>query len=543
MSLRVPLSVRLSSALADRHVTRELRGLTFRGAAPNGYASATMSFNRPLSVAQDDIVEFARVYVYDMAGEVMWEGMLEDPSRNVNSDGEVYELAAIGGCSLASNWTGPLIYVDSNLQSWQQVDNFTAGATVQVGADPSTSDDTQAIVCQLPMGTSVATNGRGVAGYELIRAAGQKVAYLAFTWHAGRTTSAFNVRANVNTDNGSNTQVYTATATTSGASVTKTVVTDWTNGANVAQMLIHWPSGPVTLLEDTDWVAFRAVAVVAMRYDQTGAEITAGYGATVTTAGVVADLLGRILGKYHNTRTTVAASGYAIDQLAYPDGVTPETVLADMMALDNGYYWAVWESDSAGQYFFEWAAWGSTVRFETSPADGFTAPGSTADLFNQVRVRYRDPAGLIRTVLRTQSVQALTDAGIDRTGFIDLGDTVGSAANANQAGDQFLADHATQPNRGTLTVSRPMVDFARGRMLQPWELPRWAPGQLIRVRRVAPRPDSLNATARDGSTVFRIVAAEFDAETVSTKLELDSFPITVSRVMSALVRPPSIRRR
>jgi hypothetical protein len=56
-------------------------------------------------------------------------------------------------------------------------------------------------------------------------------------------------------------------------------------------------------------------------------------------------------------------------------------------------------------------------------------------------------------------------------------------------------------------------------MVQPWEI---RAGNLIRVRDVTPRIDSLNATDRNGVTVFRVYAVDYDASSNTATLELDS---------------------
>lgn len=181
---------------------------------------------------------------------------------------------------------------------------------------------------------------------------------------------------------------------------------------------------------------------------------------------------------------------------------------------------------------FEWRSWPTTVRYEADVSDGFDSPGSGQGLWNRARVRYRDVRGRGITVLRTQTVQELTDAGLDREAFLDIGNDR-TTSDANQAGDVFLAEHRTPPNAGTLTIARPVVDLVAGGMAQPYEI---RPGSLIRVRGVLPRVDNLNATDRDGLTVFRIVGVTYRASDATAQLELDSYPLTVAQALAALKR-------
>jgi hypothetical protein len=75
-------------------------------------------------------------------------------------------------------------------------------------------------------------------------------------------------------------------------------------------------------------------------------------------------------------------------------------------------------------------------------------------------------------------------------------------------------------------------------MVMPWEI---RPG-LIRVRGILPRIDALNASDRDGVTVFRIVSAEYRASDAAATLELDSYARTVPRMVADLMRSMSSAR-
>ncbi len=195
-----------------------------------------------------------------------------------------------------------------------------------------------------------------------------------------------------------------------------------------------------------------------------------------------------------------------------------------------------WSNFSAlgrfARHRFEWTTWPTAVRYEADVSDGFDSPGSGQGLWNRVRVRYRDVKGRGVTVLRTQAVPELTDAGLDREAFLDVGNDR-TQGDANQAGDAFLTEHHTPPNAGTLTIARPIVDLVSGGMVQPYQV---RPGNLIRVRGVLPRIDNLNATDRDGLTVFRIIGVTYRASDATAQLELDSYPLTVAQALAALKR-------
>jgi hypothetical protein len=141
---------------------------------------------------------------------------------------------------------------------------------------------------------------------------------------------------------------------------------------------------------------------------------------------------------------------------------------------------------------------------------------------------------MIRHRERSLAVPLLDDAGLIRQHSIDLGTDAGSEANAIRAGDQYLAEHSVPLVAGTLRQVRRIYDRDTGMMIEPWEI---KAGHLVRIRGVQARRDSLNATSRDGVTVARLVGREFDAQTRTAVLELDTPPMTLSHLLSRSVQP------
>jgi len=537
MSLPVPLAVRLKTSRADVHITSDLRGLSFRETAPGGYASARLSLNRPLNFQPDDVDYYATVYVYDgHNGRTVWEGLVEDPHRVAGADGQVFDLTAVGPAARVNDRTVPYIVVDTDFAAFKRYNVNLVAANDTVKDDPGGSGK-QGLVLQYPQGITTFVGAEIRMRYNRIWDAGQKLARVDYQWRAGGTDANFTTHFMTGVNGALTTQLRTATLVPSTGFAPKVVVTDWANGHNTLD-LHHENAGPGTGVVPNDgfWASFLDVSVLAMRYNADGTEKTTGYNTnTVLASDVVADLLGRgFLPLFDGVNASIATTSFGIERLAYPDGVTPGRVLDDLMKLEAGYFWEARASNpTTGKNQFNWKAWPSTVRYEADVKDGFDSPGRAADMFDKVRVRYTDLNGEIRTVQRTQSVPALIAAGISREAFIDLGTDAGTLANANQAGDQFLAQHASPPNSGTLTVARPVVDLQRGCMVQPWEV---EAGNLIRVRGVRPTIDALNATARDGVTVFRVVAREYNAATAVATLELDSYAPSIERQLAEVAK-------
>jgi len=545
MSIPVPLSVRLATARGDRHVTKDLRDLRFREVATGGWASASMSLDRPLTVDPLEFEYYSRCYVYDTRnGSVVWEGRIEDPGRGNRPDGQVWQLTAIGPSGHAHDRTVPLIYVDGRLTAWEPADKNTPGAKEQVSANPggTSSADEQAILMQFPQGLALVTNSRAVMRYWPIHRAGQKLARYDYTWDAGVTSGDYQIQGVTRTagSGGENSRAENWN-TAGGASSAKVVVTDFPDGRNTVEVRGIRTGGATTVADDVTWCVAIDPVVFVFLNDAAGTEKTTSYTTnTVLASEVVADLLGRLLTSYDGSNASIATTSYAIAQLAYPDGIMPAQVLDDLMLLEPDYRWGTYESNSAGKHRFEWAAWPSTVRYEADVADGFDSPGSGDGLYNAARVRWVDNKGAIRTNRRTSTVDELTAASLTREAFIDLGDDIASSAEANRVGDQFLAQHAHPPNAGRLAVARPIRDLSTGRMVMPWEI---KAGELIRVRGVLPRVDALNPTARDGVTIFRIWTKEYSASQAAATLELDSSHMSTAQMLADLARNRITRRR
>ncbi|MEW2442780.1 hypothetical protein [Micromonospora marina] len=541
MSLPVPLAVRLSTSRAQRHITAEVSDLWFRSTAPGGFASASVALSRPLHLRPDEIDYYGRMYVYDArSGQTVWEGRLEDPGRSGGRDGPIWNLAGIGPSAHTRDRTIPLIYVDRRADAWiksRGASGERQSATVSAAEDAGGSG-AAALVLSMPAGLAVNTSSACTAVYWPLDEAGQKMAVFDYRWDAGISSTLWRVQGL----SGPTTVVRDEAASTSGGASNpqRIGVGAFPVGDRKPFMRLIWTGGASsTGTSDDVWASLMGVVVRATTYSRAGVEKTSGYtnsDTTILASTVVEDLLGRLLTEFDGVNASVATTTKAIEQLAYPEGVTAGAVLDDLMEQEPAYFWAAWESNTAGKYRFEWAPWPTTIRYEADITDGYDSTGSASELYNEVLVRWREASGRLRTTVRTQAVPALSAAGLTRSGYINLGDEAGSAAAANEAGDAFLANHAAALNAGRLVLSRPVFDRVARRAVMPWEV---RPGTLIRVRGILPRVDSLNSTARDGVTVFRIVSVEYRASSAEATLELDSYSPSVARAIADAQRRAS----
>lgn len=532
----IPLTVRLSTSRADKIITRDVRTLSFRSTIPGGFASCEVQFDRPLSIDPDEIQLYGDLYIYDgRHGGTIWQGRMEDPGRGAGSRGEIWTVRAVGPAAHSRDRTVKLIYVDKSQERW-----FLVGQAANAPNDPGGEDqalidggDEPGLRFRAQRGVVAATNWQFGRFYRELNDDGQDLARVSYDWDAGQTTASWQVQAvTQNGIGGGGTIAANSAFNVAGGAHVSVVATDFPAGDDVVRVRIIYVGAGGTVAADNVWGLFSNIVVVARRYDQNGVILGAAeYVAdTVLASKIVEDLLGRLLDQFDGPNASIEATTFAIEQLAYPDGTTPEKVLADLMAIEPDFYWAAWEGKPAR---FEWRSWPASIRYEADAKDGFMSPASAVEIYNRVTVRWRSPDGRLRATVRTATVPVLDDAGLTREALINMADEFGSLVMAQQVGDVWLAEHSSAPNAGTLRVSTPIFDAAYVREVQPWEI---RPGHLIRVRDVLPRVDALNATARDAVTVFKIVAVDYNADTNTARLELDSRPRTLAGLLSETER-------
>lgn len=536
MTIHIPVTVRIHTSRRDSDITNQVNDdLTFRSAIPGGYASLSFTLNRPLDVTPDDIEYFAKVYVYDgRNGNTLWEGRLEDPGRGSGSNGEIWAVTAVGPSAHARDITAPVLYVDTTYDGWERSRFNTSSISTTTTSEVPGTDDLPALNIGFASGASVPVGQVADMVYRRALYAGQHLARVRFDFVSGVTTTTYSNQLVFRTGTG----LPSLTVTRAFNTTSNLIAANLSDGIALTDNIVSVRTSRNTATAtgtDVTNTFFSNVSVRAVlkNADGTDNNDTAGYTDNdIDCSEVVADLLGRVLPLYDGANATIETSTPNMTQLAYPDGATAADILDDLLVFDPSFYWAAWESNpDNGKYRFEFIPWPTGVRYEADTDEGFDSPGSAADLYNQVDVRWRLSDSKIYHVIRTQTVPELDAAGITRRAFIDLSSELGSAFNAQTAGDNFLKEHASPPNAGTLTISKPIMDNGTGRMTYPWEL---VPGHLIRVRGVNPRQDALNPSDRDGITIFRIVSTEYNVGTGQATLELDTYSRTVARALANL---------
>jgi hypothetical protein len=544
-SIPVPIGVRLRTSRRELHIARELGDVRTRAAIPGGFASATIALHRPLHFTPDELAHYAEMTVYDTRhGGVVWDGRVEDLGRGAGPDGTVWDIAAIGAAGHARDQETPSVFISTDMT--EAIPTPSSRTTASIGPAALPIAGLNGVKIHAARGEVWPVGNHGSIGFFRIADCGQDLASFKYFWETGGNSINWKIRGLTFGDASPSGFLATEDQMVAGTtwSIRGVIGSEFPTGGDTTLVLRLYrdvtAANPVP--DDLAWVIFAGAILRAVLYDRSGNPITsAGAYANdyVTSDEVVIDQLGRFLNQYDGPGATITAGVHHIDHLSYPDGVTPAKVFEDLMKLDP-YYWAAWERGSDGRHRFEWIPWPEIVRYEVDVTDGFEAPSSAADLRNRVHMRWKDSTGRIRRTSVNADVPALTAAGLTRSETEDLGDEVGSAANATQAGTQWLSERAYPVNAGRITIARPVFDLVTGRYVLPHEI---RPGWLLRVRGTQPTPDNLNATSRDGATVFRMISTDYSARSSAVDVGLDAFPTSTARQLAELRNAPLTRAR
>lgn len=526
--MSVPLVAHIGVAGIQRCITSAVRDLQFRTVVPGGYASLNLDLDRPVSDFSPEIGAYATVQVTDARhGGIVWEGRLEDPGRSNDATGGHRRILATGPSAFFTDDARPQIWIDSSEANWQKYD----GTAREVQYELEASAIAQSFNAGTAAAPSPPRNKTWGAEYKLglqtLQYLGSVVAshVEGFTNSVAPESGGYSLQLLV--DGESNTSSTNAGTSTLGRGFVTAVF-----GQSIR---LQWNVGATATVASGEaancWFRYTSLFVKAYLNSKTGSYFRSPAYIDTVASEIVGDLLGGgRLPLIDGPGASIAADVNSIPHFAYPDGVTAKQALADLMLIEPDRYWAAWETNSAGKHRFEWAVWPAQVRYEISTVDGFESPGSTAELFNQVHVRYRDQAGNTNVVTRYATVAALA---IPRSTVLDLGDNAANtAAAATVAGDNFLAQHAFPTNGGTVRVSRKILDRLTGRMVSPHEI---LPGTLLALTDGAPASAAaVTSNARDGTTVFRVVAVDYRLSDATAELSLDTNARTIDQRVAAL---------
>ena len=537
MTSPVPLAVRVKNTRVDQMLTGYLHGgVKFQKSDPGGFKSGSFVVSKRLGYRTDIIQPYSRIYIYNqLTGDTVFEGDVSHPGRSVSDDGELLEVTVEGGVERLRDWSGQRIFIDRDMQAWELTSTAARGSQANVGDDLGGSGD-DALTLAFPNSFHVELNYRAEIGYFRVREAGQLMGYLNYAWDGGHTSGSpgWLVRSIVSPPS---TLVRSQVLNISGSGGSLAIVQNYAAGANVAYLQLIWTSGASSSTAATDitWASMLRIIVQCQYKLKDGVTFLpdASYDDYTTAPKVVNDLLGTVLfDTFDGPNAQVdTGAGYSIRQLAYPDGVNPLQVLDDLMEFEPGCTYIVGPSTPTDdKYSFKWMARNDVVRYEFSTwADDYSAGAQPVDQYNEAVTRWKSPTGLAKSTVTTQSIPEMDAMGRTRRFFQNLGDSTSDLDNATQANAAVLADHRYPKNGGQVTVSRQVVDLFTGRWIQPFEI---EPSYLCRIVGVSPSADALNSSTRNGSTLCRIVTTDYDADSHSASIALDSEPWSMYRAIA-----------
>lgn len=475
------LSVVIDDGRNKRVVTRNCSELTFTNVAPGGFQQASMRLNLPRD-AFTDLGPADRVYIYDpRTGDTLFEGWAQNPGPVDGRSGQSWRLTAIGNAALATDQAEPWIYIDGDYQAWKPDDLQTVPPGAIADIRPVPTGGPEGILVGFPAGLQFPSSGiQASMGYRRLFETGQRLGTIHTVLKSGKVSADYRAQLVWTPPNG---------AAHIGSAIE--INTTWTEQTRVAGAgEFHPPTtadrvalrivrtGASGVEGDNDaWTFFAQVQVTGNRYDRFGNQVAATTYSSpkfVRAHEVVADIVGRMLplcpGDLAYIETPVSA--YPIDQLAFTDAATPAEVFDALLLWEPDMTWEILETVPGRGCRFAWRSWGSTHRYEFSTVgDGIEAPGGDVDLCNEIVVEWLTSTGVTMTRTVRVPVPALDAQGRTRQApTIRLRDGLGSAANAQRAGELTLAEVNTPSMTGTAQVMRRVYDRLERSWVAPWEI-------------------------------------------------------------------------
>lgn len=545
----VPVAVRIRNDGYDGMITGWLIGApTFTKGDPGGYIAGSFVVPQWLAYRSGIVMDYSRVYFYDKcSGDTLFEGDITHPGRATADDGALLEIQVDGGAERLHDWSGARIYCDRDLEAWKKVvaDTLTS-TTIEAGEDRGGSG-ADALNISFAQETHVENNYAGVAIYERFHEADQEIGRYNYSWDGGHTSGSpgWLVQSIVTPPS---TLVRSTILNVGGGAASGAVrVTSFPTGADEVVLQLIWTSGSSsTGVLDNVWVSYLGLSVTARMYNKDGTDLSlVSYQDYVTAEQVWNDMLGTELlnTAFDGANATIeTGSAFQIQQLAYPDGITPADIATDLMTFEPAMTYFVGPSiPGIDKYSLRWVVRSTVVRYEVMVwADEHTNGTQEVDQYNQAVVRWKTPTGNSRITVATQSIPEMDAVGRVRRYFQDLTDTLSDSLNADQANATVLGDHRYPQNTGQVKVARPIVDLFTGRRVEPFAI---EPGYLVRLVGVEPRPDSLNASSVDGSTICRIVTTSYDGNDHAATLDLDSIPVSMFKAIADTKRPRPVQKK
>src|SRR5512139_4141930 len=429
--LSSPLAVRIDDGITDRHVTAVASGLKFRKTAPGGHHSASLRIEAPISAFRT-LGPADRLTVYDArTGRTLFSGYCDNPGREYGS-GEGFDLTAMGSMHVASDRRERLLYLTQSFEDWApgsgaDGNGVAPSATTTIGTFPeaasSARKDQACVYLQFNPGQPIATGSRAAMMWSGAYRGLMSIGAVAGWREEGIVGGGYDVRLQAEPYvSGDGRIVANTGATTTGAAFTGIAGTHFPTGKNGLTYLMVRTLGAINIATDTVWSGLDDLVIYGHLVDRYGNLRSMGSVVHVTTGtttaigsgyilakDVVEDLLGRVLTQCDSASADVVASTSAqISELTFPEFSTAAQVFDALAEWEPDHYWGVGEVLPNGLHKFWYRKWDDTsVRYEISVKDGYSAPGGDLELFNRMPFSYVDAQGVTKTQWTSTAVDEL----------------------------------------------------------------------------------------------------------------------------------------
>lgn len=525
--MKAPLQVSLHGGARQQNLRGEdVTGLSFTKVANGGQRGGSMRINRPRSEFPD-LSPADRGWIDDDEGRV-FDLFTENPGEIDGPSGQGFDLAFMGPEVLANDESRPHLYIDKNLDDYEQ---YRAGSDGAISANAGSSDDPEGtlgdgLLLQFPPGQPIGTGSGARAGR--LMPDGLEFGAVGVTIRSGKADADYQVSmAHSGGGVGASATILSTSLFTGTLTGERWVVDDVTEGRTAISFNLTRLGGATNITGDDTWTFVADLSLLARRMDRFGVLKSGAAGMESTTHvlahQVIEDLLGRVLTVVDPLTAQVDPATFEIDQLAYTEGATCRQLLDDLTEIEPDYTWAMGSKNARG-YQFDWRAWPTDPRYVISTSDGYEMTGSDFDLCNRIAVYWTDAKGVAHTTVVTATsadypaLSALEAVGRTKDAEpITLEDGRGSEAIALRIGQAVLAAKAEPPKAARATVTGMILDLLTGRMVPPWRI---LPGYMVRV-------------AETGH-LLRLTEMTYNDDTVSTDLTLGEPVLSEGQIIARM---------
>lgn len=542
--MRNPHTVRLDGSSGSLMLTRRVSDLEFTNIENGGFGSGTFTLQRPIDRKQ--LETYSEVLIFDgRNGKQVTGGRILTPGRSSSDQGQVAKIAFLGeGPAVMGAVERPYALIDQNIDS-----NFVLSSRstrrLEYSTSPypgSTTPDDPNLFLDPTDSVTVATNAELVVVNRLGQRCDQLVGSIFYRLKSGLLASTWRTRIRMYSNDltGWDTPADDGWDTTISSTINLRMGVDWSNPRQVVG--VQWKrTGADVVTGETTWSVVRDVILRFQLYGANGSLRTDGLNNPWVGAGeAFTDWCVRNCPTFDMTNANVTPGTYHFDQLSWPEGIDGLKFMDELLSMEQGLMWGVFEKQANGKYRTELIQRSTQVRYELSIADGYDESSPADELSEVVYVLWTSPGGKPQ-MTRVPSTGASPVDGLEnwpgyQSKVLNLGDEVGSLSQATQRGLEWLEAHSVVPNGGTLTVNgnRRIRDLFTGRLVAPWEI---VPGYVGRIAGLAPRPDTLNPQGSpDGSTLTRIVSMNWSDSRSSAQLQLDAYRLDQYRMIANLMK-------